>query len=146
MRKCTGWAYHQCRRPSLPPLSPPPLQCVQLESSLLCMAHLMGVPPRQAVRALRARRGDADGSDEEDVEGSGRGQAHLLDRQAHLEVLLKPAQELERDWEELLDILPGMRREELAALVAVTVRYRVGGRGGTGRSCWTCCPACDGRS
>ena len=128
--------------------SPLPLHCVQLESSLLCTAHLMGVPPRQVVRALRSSRRGAGGggSGEEDVEDSSSGQAHLLDRQAHLEVLLKPAQELERDWEELLDILPGMRREELAALVAVTVRYRVGGRGGTGRSCWTCCPACDGRS
>ena len=97
------------------------------------MAHLMGVPPRQAVRALRSRKGIAGGriSDAEDVEDSGGGQAHLLDRQAHLEVLLKPAQELERDWEELLDILPGMRREELAALVAVTVRYRGGGQAHT---------------
>ena len=117
------------------------------------MAHLMGVPPRQVVRALRARRGGLGGGGKSNEEGGGAsggrgigGQAHLLDRQAHLEVLLKPAQELERDWEELLDILPGMRREELAALVAVTVRYRVGSGSGGGRSCSAYCQACGVRS
>ena len=39
----------------------------------------------------------------------------------HMELLLKPALEIHSDWEELLDVLPGIRREELAAVVAAEV-------------------------
>ena len=42
----------------------------------------------------------------------------------HTELLLKPAVELQHDWEELLDIFPGIKREELSALVASTVSHR----------------------
>jgi len=43
----------------------------------------------------------------------------------HLEVLLKPAVELHDNWEELLDVFPGIRREELASVVASSVRASV---------------------
>ncbi|GAX82901.1 hypothetical protein CEUSTIGMA_g10327.t1 [Chlamydomonas eustigma] len=67
----------------------------EIESSLLCVAQLMGMTPRQASRVV--------GRD--------------------MQVVMKPALELKHDWEELMDILPTQGRPEvLASWVALTPR------------------------
>jgi hypothetical protein len=67
---------------------------MQIESSLLCIAHLMRLTPRQASRVV--------GRD--------------------MQVFMKPAPEIKHDWEELMDILPTKGRSEvLASWVALAV-------------------------
>ena len=119
----------------------------QLESSLLCLSHLMGMRPAQVARALTPRPttrppqsssstqqrrkrvargglGPSSGGEArlrrsamtrsnlrslEAVGGADNGSSHPSAdgcHRHHLDVLLKPPQELREDWEELLDILP----------------------------------------
>ncbi len=47
-------------------------------------------------------------------------------------MLLRPAPDILRCHEELVDLVPGMRREELSALIASAVRMRFVGVGGVG--------------